>query len=343
MKPVSNPLLRVLAVTNTWPTGGHYRGIFVKEQVEALRRLGVHIDVEVIAQHRGRRDYLLAIWRVRRRALTGRYDLIHIHHGLAALAARFAGPTPRVLTLYGHDVLWHWQRWFTALGCGGVAARIYVSRRMATAPGQPGGPVIPDGVDLDTFTPADRDAARTILGLPREDVVILFGGDPRNWVKGYDVFTEVLDVVGERGMPVRELILAEPGLARHDIARKFAAADVLLFTSRQGFEGSPSVVKEACAMGLPVVSTDVGDVGEILENVTPSAVVKFPGTKDQLIRQLAQHTIEIVTQRRRSNGPDHISWLSLNAIATRVLEVYHDTTLPTQPRPPVPHPQVSIT
>jgi teichuronic acid biosynthesis glycosyltransferase TuaC len=122
---------------------------------------------------------------------------------------------------------------------------------------------------------------------------------------------------------VRELILAERGITRHGIARKFAAADVLLFTSRQGFEGSPSVVKEACAMGLPVISTDVGDVPEILRGVTPSAIVAFPGLREQLIDELAWHTAKIATTGRRSNGPDRVSWLSLDAVARRILDIYH--------------------
>ena len=37
--------LRILAVTNMWPEGDSFRGVFVKEQVEALRRLGAEVDV----------------------------------------------------------------------------------------------------------------------------------------------------------------------------------------------------------------------------------------------------------------------------------------------------------
>src|SRR4029453_17733602 len=99
---------------------------------------------------------------------------------------------------------------------------------------------------------------------------------PGNWVKGYDVFTDVMGRLTERGLPVRELILPEPGQSREDVVPKFLAADVLLFTSRKGFEGSPTVVKEATAINLPVVTTDVGDVASVLADVTPSSVVEYP-------------------------------------------------------------------
>ena len=141
-------LPRVLVVTNLWPRDGSYRGVFVEEQVQALRRLGYPVDVEVVAQARGRADYLGAVPRVRRRARTGGYDLVHIHYGLTALAARYAGPVPRVLTLHGSDVRVPWQALATRLGSGGVVARIYVSAHLAERAGDPAGIVIPGGVDF---------------------------------------------------------------------------------------------------------------------------------------------------------------------------------------------------
>src|ERR1041384_644496 len=99
---------------------------------------------------------------------------------MTALATRFAGPVPRVLTLYGHDVNWHWQRWITRLGWGGVADKVYVSRRMAVAAGDPDGEVIPNGVDFDLFTPINRVEARRALGVGEDEKIVLFGGVPEN-------------------------------------------------------------------------------------------------------------------------------------------------------------------
>src|SRR5689334_21836025 len=230
--------LRVLAVTNLWPEGDSHRGVFVAEQVQALQRLGVRVDIEVVAQSRGVKDYLLAARRVRRRARAGRYDLVHVHYGLTALAARFVG-APRVLSLYGSDINARWQHVLTRLGWGGTAARIYVGRALARAAHDRDGVVVPSGVDFDLFAPVDRDKARADLGIAPDEPVVLFGGEPHRSVKGYDVYRDVLATLRAQGIAVRELQLAEPDQPRSEVPRKFAAADVLLFTSRKGSEGSP--------------------------------------------------------------------------------------------------------
>jgi teichuronic acid biosynthesis glycosyltransferase TuaC len=286
--------MRVLAVTNLWPTPGSFRGVFVADQVAGLRRLGHEVDVEVVAQDRGRLDYLLAAGRVRRR---GTYDLVHVHYGLTALASRLVFGVPRILSLYGSDVNTPWQSRITRLFDGRPAARVYPSRRLVEAAGDPDGVVIPPGVDFELFTPPDpvaRAAARAGFGFGPDDTVVLFGAAPDNPVKGYDVFQAVVARLG-----ARTLLLPAPGQARAGVVAKFAAADLLLVTSRQGTESGPLVVKEAAAMGLPVVSVDVGDVSEVLAGVTPSAVVSFSGT---LVDDLATACAAVLGDGRRSDG-----------------------------------------
>jgi teichuronic acid biosynthesis glycosyltransferase TuaC len=320
--------LRVLAVTNIWPVGDSYRGIFVKEQVEALRQMGVEVDVEVVAQDRGKADYLLAAARVRRRAREGNYDLVHVHYGMAAWSARFVRQLPRVLSVYGSDVNVPWQRAVTRMGWGGTAARIYVSPNLAANSGDPEGYVIADGVDFSLFSPGDRDEARASFGVAPGELVVLFGGHPDNQVKGYDVFTDVLTELRARGLPIREIVLVGTGQSRSAVPVKFAAADVMLFTSRKGSEGSPSVIKEASVMGLPVVSVNVGDAAEVLDGVTPSAVVDFPepwGTdaaRAALITTLADQTAHILAQGTRSNGRERNARLDSRRVAEQVMKIY---------------------
>ena len=320
--------LRVLAVTNLWPVGDSFRGIFVKEQVEALRKVGVAVDVEVVAQNRGKADYLFAAARIRRKARSGGYDVVHVHYGMAAWAARFVGRVPRVLSVYGSDVNVPWQRAVTRLGSGGTAARIYVSPNLAANSGDPEGHVIADGVDFSLFCPGDRAAARAAFGIGPDEFVVLFGGHPDNQVKGYDVFSDVLAELRRRGLPIRELILAAPDQPRAAVPAKFAAADALLFTSRKGSEGSPSVIKEATVMGLPVVSVDVGDAADLLAGVEPSAVVDFPepwGTdaaRAELVTALADRTAGVLATGGRSNGRERNARLDSRRVAEQVVAVY---------------------
>jgi glycosyltransferase involved in cell wall biosynthesis len=328
--------LRVLAVTNMWPIGGSHRGVFVRDQVQSLRELGVDVDIEVVGGTRGSKDYLLAIRRVRRRLRAeeraGRpYDLVHVHYGLTSVSTRFVGAVPRVVTFYGSDVNSAIERRLSRVGMGGgVARRVYVSARLATTIGDKTGEIIPNGVDFNLFIPSDRVEARRRLGIAEQEQVVLFGGDAAAAVKGYDVFTEVLAALRSRGLPVRELLLTAPGQPIANLVAKFDAADCLLFCSRYGSEGSPTVVKEATAMGLPVVSVDVGDVSEILAHVTPSAVISFPqpwGTdaaRAELVATLADETSKVLAGRSRSDGRVRNSWLDLPRIAARVVSVYRD-------------------
>jgi teichuronic acid biosynthesis glycosyltransferase TuaC len=319
--------LKILTVTNMWRENGHYRGTFVWEQVESIRALGHLVDVEVIAQSRGRRDYFLSPPRVRRRAREGGYDIVHIHFGMTALAARFVGSVPRILTYHGGDVHIWWQRWMTKLAAGGTT-KIYTSQRLATSNQDPDGIVISCGIDPKLFSPRDRTAARRELGIEHDEPVVLFGGLPVNPVKDYPLFSAVLDELRARGMTVHELVLAELNQSRPRVAAKYAAADALLFTSQRGTEAGPMVIKEAVLTNLPVVSTDVGDVPEVLKDITPSAVVPWPepwGTpqaRQQLVRDLADRLQEVLLRRERSNGRQFSDRVDLYAKARQIVKVY---------------------
>jgi glycosyltransferase involved in cell wall biosynthesis len=331
--------LRVLTVTNMWPTDGAFRGIFVQEQVDAIRALGHDVDVEIVAQARGRRDYFLAAPRVRRRAASRPYDVVHVHFGMTALAARFVGRVPRVLTLHGGDVHIWWQRWLTKLGWGGVAEKIYASARLARDAGvDPNtATVIACGLDTSVFMPQPQAAARSALGIEHDEPIVLFGAAPDNPVKGYDIFTDVLALLRERGVPVHEMILAEPGQSRAKVASRYAAADVLLVTSNKGTESGPVIVKEAALMGLPVVSVDVGDVAEVLASVSPSTVVPWPspwGTpeaRSSLVTSLADEIATILVKRERSNGRERGAHLDGRIAAEKVVEVYRRVIARTAP------------
>jgi glycosyltransferase involved in cell wall biosynthesis len=319
--------MRILAVTNLWPTPGSFRGVFVAEQVEGLRKLGHDVDVEVVAQSRGAKDYLLAAPRVRRRARSAGYDLVHVHYGLTSLSARLVGRLPRVLSLYGSDVNEAWQARITRLTAGRPAVRVYPSKRLVEAAGDPAGVVVPNGIDFELFTPLtpeDRAAARARLGFGPDDLVVLFGAAPDNPVKRYDIFTAVLAGLRERGLPVRELLLPAPGQVRADVVPKFAAADLLLVTSRQGTESGPLIVKEAAAMNLPVVSVDVGDVREVLAGVTPSTVVPFPDppSDPELVSALVGASAKALEAGTRSDGRSKIARYDQDAVVRELEAVY---------------------
>jgi len=104
------------------------------------------------------------------------------------------------------------------------------------------------------------------------------------------------------------------GVPYHDVPNWLNASDVLLMTSLH--EGSPTIVKESLACGLPIVSVDVGDVGEQIKDIDGCFL------SDADPRQLAAQMLKVRSGPRRVNGRDKMMNLSLQRIACRLLDVY---------------------
>jgi UDP-glucose:(heptosyl)LPS alpha-1,3-glucosyltransferase len=151
--------------------------------------------------------------------------------------------------------------------------------------------VIYNGVDTDRFHPANRArlgaATRRALGVPDEARVCLaIGSGFRR--KGFDLLLRlwreappdntVLVVVGDderlgnyRRRAGTSVVLTGP---RHDVASILAAGDVVCVPSRQ--EAFGNVVLEACAAGVPVVTSRRTGAAELLDGALAALVVDDP-------------------------------------------------------------------
>jgi glycosyltransferase involved in cell wall biosynthesis len=96
------------------------------------------------------------------------------------------------------------------------------------------------------------------------------------------------------------------------------ASDCLLLTSV--WEGSPTVVQEALACDLPIVSVEVGDVAERLEGVRDSTVAAPDASV--LGRALAR----MVNPPRRSNGSQKVADFCARRMARELKEIYKELT-----------------
>jgi len=123
--------------------------------------------------------------------------------------------------------------------------------------------VIPCGIDLDRFKALDPFKCKDRLGWSPTSFHVLFASSNGDPVKQPWLANAAVAQMNQSNRPAELHCLS--GIANQEVPVWLNASDVLLLTSRH--EGSPTVVKEALACGLPVVSVDVGDVAERIEGI----------------------------------------------------------------------------
>ncbi|MGL1835163.1 glycosyltransferase family 4 protein [Rhodocyclaceae bacterium SMB388] len=263
--------MKVLHVTNAFPNmEAPVRGVFIEEQINSLREAGVSCTVFVIpSQKDGIKAYASSIPHIQR--LSRDYDVVHAHHVLSGFASVLAGVGSKLVVSYmndyGRNVL-KVGRW-TSLA---IERFVYWNCKRAIFKTQPPFALsdekdllAPNGVDFDSFRLLDKHQARHLQGVPDDAFALLFvsANNLHRPAKRYDLFVQILNELKLRGLNVYELTMVDR--TRKETLELFNAADALLVTS--DFEGSPNAVKEALASGLRVVSRDVGDISNLLEDV----------------------------------------------------------------------------
>lgn len=321
--------MRVLVVTNLYPAG---LGNWVAEQVRSLRDAGVDIDVFFFNTRGERWRYASSIPRIAEVIRQHRYDVIHTHHTytmFSVLAARkvVGSRIPVILTNHEGEMLgesriltWHPTSLLrNSLAVRRYAARraervIFVSERLATTLGFGGGyEVIPCGVDLRVFYPADRVTCRRTLNIPEEALVVFFPAAPQSRRKRFSLAREAFDVVKRR---VPSALLIHGGAIQYgDMPCYYGAADVVVQTSY--FEASPTIVKEALACEVPVVSTDVGDTRDVICGVPHCAVC----SEDP--EEIADRLLAAMGKRAHGGRERLLAMrLDLPQVAERIVAVY---------------------
>lgn len=153
-------------------------------------------------------------------------------------------------------------------------------RRSILAPAVREMRLIPFGVNLDVFRPADRGAARAALGLDPATPVMLVHENalrPRTW-KDSDGFRGALERLDGAAAAAQWIAIGAAGpdervgsvrLRRvsaqaddHELARWYQAADVYLHPARA--EAYGLMIAESLACGTPVIASDAGGIPELI-------------------------------------------------------------------------------
>jgi glycosyltransferase involved in cell wall biosynthesis len=302
--------MRALIVTNMYPTPERPAlGSFVRDQVEALRRIG-GVDVEVFAfAPGGPGPYLRAAAELCRRR-PERFEIVHAHFGLTLYPARAARGRAHVVTLHGTDLGHPRSRPITLAGLRLMDLVATVSEELASAVPRAafGGPraVLPAGVDVRRFVPVPREEARAALGLDPHGPYLLFPADPRRPEKRHD---RAVALAGN----VRLLTLGNVPPGR--VPLFVNAANAVLVTSER--EGFGLAVLEALACNVPVLSTPVGIAPRVLEGVDGAYCGEFE--VETWRRALAPH---LESADPRVAGRARAEELSCDRMAERVVAAW---------------------
>ena len=306
--------MKVLVVCNMYPSPEKpASGTFIQEQVEALRKEGVDIDVFLVDGSENKLNYLWGIFRLWGWLLTHRYDLIHAHYVFSGIIARMQFLYPIVLTHHGPE-FWTWQFLPCKVITPLVNKVILVSPEMDERLKYKKAQVIPCGINFDLFKPMPRDEAREKVNLPKEKKIILWAGHYHRPEKRFDIVQAAVKIAQKHDPSIEfTLVTNQP----HEVVPLYMnACDVLLLVSDA--EGSPMVVKEAMACNLPVVSVPVGDVADVIGKTEGCYLC----TQDPA--DVAEKLLLALKQPRRTNGREDISHMDGGVIAKKIKEIYEE-------------------
>jgi glycosyltransferase involved in cell wall biosynthesis len=280
--------VRVCVVTTSYPRSpADIAGIFVAEQVAALRGAGVGVEVvspasvrhygiaygDGIVQNLRARPWLIAaaplfllgLARAARRASRGA-DVVHAHWLPSALPALATGK-PLVLQLWGTDVeLARRAPWLARPLVRRARLVVAGSAFLARAAGELG------ANDVRVIaSPVEIPAA---VAPPEEPPHVLFAGrlSEEKGITDFLAATEGLPrlIVGDG--PLRAQVPEATGFVPHErLGEYYARAAVVCVPSRR--EGYGKVAREAMAYGRPVVSTGVDGLADAIEDGVNGLVV----------------------------------------------------------------------
>lgn len=315
--------MKVLHITNNYPTNNNpVFGIFVKEQIDSLTQTGIDNKVFFInGREKGVVEYLWSVIRLKRLLKNSCFDIVHCHHSYSAVCLILSGSIKnnKSALSYQND----------PENENGKILFKFLRKRINTIILKNNASIVdnknifyqPNGVNINLFREFDRDESKRKLNLDPSKRYILFVSS--NFIrkqKRYDRFCETLNILrNEYGFSdIEELKLINT--RRELVPHYFNAASLHLLTS--DFEGSPNSVKEAMACNIPVVSTNVGNVSELLNEVNGS-YVSDTGTSEELARLTACALSEQVIQ----NGRDIIikKELDINSVAEKIIKIYNNT------------------
>jgi glycosyltransferase involved in cell wall biosynthesis len=304
-----------------YPSADHiHDGIFIKEQIEYNeKKYGIQCKIYFIDGIRSKFNYIKSIIAINYLLRKERFDLIHVHFGLSGLFLLFNPfiTIPVAVTLHGSDIQ-SYKRGALIQGLSKLVVKratrvIILNKKMAgiLKKYQDKLVMIPCGINMEDF---DRKRSH----LHNRDIVIGFPASRFRLVKNYAFFQIVMEQLRAKGYKIE--VVEFDGFTRDQVAANLSRLDCLVMTSFS--EGSPQIIKEAMACGVPIVSANVGDVKWLLQGVDNCYVIDSFRV-DTFVEKIMK-LIKLEPTCRITNGKDKLRLLELDqeTVCTKIYQLY---------------------
>tara|TARA_B110000467_G_scaffold53575_1_gene49046 strand:+ start:116 stop:1039 length:924 start_codon:yes stop_codon:yes gene_type:complete len=285
---------------------------FIIEQVESLKKIDIQIEYFLI-KGKGWTGYLKSLSKLKKKIKNKNFNLIHAHYGLSGLLATLQRRIPVIITFHGSDINinknYKWSFIASRLSSKNIFVHKDQPKKLKVMLNEKD--IIPCGINLKIFQPKDKVALRKKLNWDQNKVYILFSSSFDKPVKNVN-----LAYKSTQNIKNSELIELK-NYTKIELSNLMNAADLLLVTSFS--ETGPLIVKEAIACNCPVVSTDVGDVKEIIVKRKNSFVTSYNPKEIEAV-------IKKVIKLKKPVPKDELTLqeYDLNYAAQRIKVVYQE-------------------
>jgi len=265
--------MKVLFITNMFPVEDYQSfGIHVKEQIQSLKTLKkVESDMIFINGRASKLNYYKSIKAIKNTLQANKYDLIHIHYAISGLFLLFFRPKiPVIITLHGGELFGmkgfinRFLQKNITLSILKYASKIVVLNDLtAEVLKQHKDKLmkIPCGINANRFQQHNQ--------VQETDVIkIGFPSSRTRIEKNWPLFTAITDKIKTE---FKISIVEFDNMDRDEVASNLNELDLLIMTSFS--EGSPQIIKEAMGCNKAIVSTNVGDVADLMNNVENCFIV----------------------------------------------------------------------
>jgi teichuronic acid biosynthesis glycosyltransferase TuaC len=286
----------------------------VHNQGDSISRNGIEIRYFCVEQ-RGISGYLKSVKRLRKELKDFHPDIIHAHYSFCGFLAWMAGSCNLVVSLMGSDARMNFVHTglikFFSMHIWTLT--IVKSADMRNRLNLPKALIIPNGVDIERFKKREIKESLLRSGLEENKKNILFAADPLRPEKNIGLARESVDRMNRNDLNLVTIY----DIPNPEMSYFYSAADILILTSL--WEGSPNVIKEAMACDLPIVSTNVGDVEDLLNGVAGCHIC----TSDS--ETISEKIAIVLESGSRTDGRKKILEMHLDSvsIALKIIKEYN--------------------